>query len=99
MTALATPTPKPTNVAAPTASIAPTATVAPTAEPTPSAAPTAPPTAAPTPAPTHQTYTVVSGDTLGAIARQFGTTVQALMDLNGITDPGKLKIGQVLQIP
>jgi hypothetical protein len=97
-TALATPSSQPTD-AAPTVSIAPTATVELTPEPSPTAAPTVAPTAAPTPAPTHATYTVVSGDTLGAIARQFGTTVQALMDLNGITDPGKLKIGQVLQIP
>jgi len=99
VTALASPSPQPTDVAVPTVSVAPTASVAPTSESSPSAAPTIPPTAAPTPAPTHATYTVVSGDTLGAIAKQFGTTVQALMDLNGITDPGKLKIGQVLQIP
>ena len=47
----------------------------------------------------HRTYTVQSGDTLSAIAKQYSTTVQAIMDLNGITDPGRLKIGQVLQIP
>jgi LysM repeat protein len=99
VTALASPSPQPTTAAVPTVSIAPTPSVEPTPEPSATAAPTAPPTAAPTPAPTHATYTVVSGDTLGAIAKQFGTTVQALMDLNGITDPGKLKIGQVLQIP
>ena len=99
VTALASPTPEPTEVALATPSVEPTPTVAPTPEPSPSVAPTEAPTAAPTPAPSHATYTVLSGDTLGAIARQFGTTVQALVDLNGITDPGRLKIGQVLLIP
>jgi LysM repeat protein len=99
VTALASPSPQPTDVPVPTVSIAPTPSVAPTPEPSPTAAPSPSPTPAPTPAPTHATYTVVSGDTLGAIAKQFGTTVQALMDLNGITDPGRLSIGQVLQIP
>ena len=97
--ALATPTPEPTEVARATASLAPTPTLAPTPQPSPSVAPTEAATAAPTPAPSHATYTVQSGDTLGAIARQFGTTVQALVDLNGLTDPGRLKIGQVLLIP
>jgi hypothetical protein len=98
-TALGSPSPQPTEVALPTATIAPTPTAAPTPEASPSEVPTAAPTAAPTPAPSHATYTVQSGDTLSGIAKKFSTTVQALMDLNGITDPGRLKIGQVLQIP
>jgi LysM repeat protein len=45
--------------------------------------------AAPAPTPTVQansgTYTVQSGDTLSGIARQFGTTVDTLMQLNGLS--------------
>jgi hypothetical protein len=99
VTALASPSPQPTDVALPTATIEPTPTLAPTPEVTPSAAPTVAPTPELTPAPSHATYTVQSGDTLSRIAKQYGTTVQAIVDLNGITDPASLKIGQVLLIP
>jgi LysM repeat protein len=91
--ASATPTPEP--------SVSPTdaPTVAPTEAP--SIAPSAPPTAAPTAAPTpvYQTYIVKSGDTLERIARRFGTTVNAIMELNGLTDRNRLSIGQKLLIP
>ena len=43
-------------------------------------------------------YTVKSGDTLWLLARRFGTTVNAIMNLNGLTSD-LLNIGQVLQIP
>jgi LysM repeat protein len=79
----------------------PVATVALT--PQPSVAPSAPPSTAPTatPAAEHETYTVRSGDTLTAIARRFGTTVDAIAELNDIAaaDRNKLYIGQVLLIP
>jgi LysM repeat protein len=42
---------------------------------------------------------VVSGDTLSAIAGRYGTTVAALRELNNISDPSKLRVGQVLRIP
>jgi LysM repeat protein len=64
-----------------------------------------PPPASATPAPTaartaaQATYKVKSGDTLSGIAAEFGTTWQALAELNGIEDPGRLKVGQVLQLP
>lgn len=45
------------------------------------------------------TYTVRSGDTLSALATRFGTTVAALAALNGITDPNKIFVGQVLKLP
>ncbi|MFQ5966135.1 MAG: LysM peptidoglycan-binding domain-containing protein [Acidimicrobiia bacterium] len=45
------------------------------------------------------THTVKRGDWLGKIARQHGTTVQALVDANGLSNPNLIYIGQVLQIP
>lgn len=44
-------------------------------------------------------YTVRSGDTLFNIARNFGTTVNELVSLNGLTKPNDLAIGQNLFIP
>ncbi len=43
-------------------------------------------------------YTVRPGDTLWVIARRFGTTVEAIKNLNGLTSD-LLSIGQVLRIP
>lgn len=43
-------------------------------------------------------YTVQSGDTLWLIARRYGTTVDAIKNLNGLTSD-RLNIGQVLRIP
>ena len=43
-------------------------------------------------------YTVVSGDTLWLLAQRFGTTVDAIKTLNGLTSD-VLNIGQVLKIP
>ena len=45
------------------------------------------------------TYTVVSGDTLGAIASRFGTTVDAIVAANGLRNANSIAIGQVLTIP
>ena len=88
-----TPRPSPSPTVIPTSS--------PTAAPTPTPAPTSVPTVAPTPAPPppQQTYTVVEGDTLAAIAQRFGTSVEALQEANGIEDPDEIVIGQVLVIP
>ena len=44
-------------------------------------------------------YTVRPGDTLWAIAQRFGTTVQELVNLNGIADPDLIYPGQVLRLP
>jgi LysM repeat protein len=57
------------------------------------------PSVAPPPSSAPKTYKVRSGDTLGAIAREFGTTAKVLMELNGIDNPRLLHVGQVLQLP
>ena len=44
-------------------------------------------------------YRVEPGDNLGLIARQFGTTVETLMDLNDISNPRRLRAGQLLELP
>ena len=43
-------------------------------------------------------YTVVRGDTLSKIARQFGTTVSSLVELNNIINPDLIYPGQILII-
>lgn len=44
-------------------------------------------------------YTVVSGDTLSDIADNFGTTVAAIVQANGITNPNLIRVGQQLNVP
>jgi LysM repeat protein len=54
----------------------------------------------PSPSPTFTPYVVQAGQTLGAIARKFGVTVQAVLAANpDITDPDFLTAGQVILIP
>ncbi|MCC8034365.1 MAG: transglycosylase SLT domain-containing protein [Rikenellaceae bacterium] len=43
-------------------------------------------------------YRIKSGDTLGAIARKYGVTVNQLIKWNNITNPNKLRIGQRIEI-
>lgn len=45
------------------------------------------------------TYIVRPGDTLSEIAVRHGTTVQALVQANGITDANLIRVGQLLHIP
>jgi LysM repeat protein len=63
-----------------------------------SGAPAGAPASQPAPAATNRTHTVENGDTLYAIAGRFGTTVDAIAQANGLTDPDLLAIGQVLKI-
>lgn len=43
-------------------------------------------------------YVVNAGDTLYYIAQQFGTTIDALVENNNITDPNLIYPGQILRI-
>lgn len=45
------------------------------------------------------TYVVQAGDTMAAIARRFGTTVAELAQLNNITNPDRISVGQKLIVP
>lgn len=86
-------TPKPA-ASSDAASPAPARTLVPTDD-KPSAKPSA--SAKASAAPT--TYKVKRGDTLSTIAVKFGTTWQVLAELNHISDPGRLRVGQVLDLP
>jgi LysM repeat protein len=44
-------------------------------------------------------YEVQPGDTLFAIAERFGVDTNALMMLNGITNPDHIEAGQQLKLP
>jgi LysM repeat protein len=60
------------------------------------------PTPTPSPAPAARSYTVKSGDTLGAIARaMYGNAAKypLIAQANQITDPSRIWVGQVLTIP
>ena len=92
--------PTSTATAAPTTARAtepptPTATATPAATAT-DAVPTTPTTTA-TPAATE--YTVQPGDTLGAIAAQFGLTAEELAAYNDLADPDLIDVGAVLRLP
>ena len=67
-----------------------------TGGPQPTAAPQS--AAAPQPGATPSTYAVETGDTLFRISLRFETTVQALLDLNGLTNSDFIWVGQQLLI-
>ena len=46
-----------------------------------------------------RTITVVEGDTLEQLALRYRVDLQALIDLNGISDPTLLQVGEVLKLP
>ena len=86
----------------PAATEAPPAT--PTATPDPSQ-PTATPTPTKTPAATSTprpdgavVHVVREGDTLGAIATEYGLTVPEILALNGLADPNVVEVGQEIVI-
>jgi len=53
----------------------------------------------PTPRVNPDQHVVQSGDTLGTIAQQYGVSLEALMQANGLADPNLLSVGQTLDIP
>ena len=63
------------------------------AAPTPTATPVA------TPAPTPVVYVVKAGDQLDRDRGEYGVTVAAIQEANGITDPNRIFVGQKLKIP
>lgn len=46
-----------------------------------------------------QTHTVQNGENIWRISNKYKVSQEALMEMNQITDPTKLKIGQILKIP
>jgi len=92
------------HVIAPTATPVATATATPTPTATPRQTPTLArstlaPTATATPSPTPIIYVVQKGDNLIGIARHYRVPVALLQETNGVTDPRRLQIGQLLVIP
>lgn len=49
--------------------------------------------------PETEAYIVQKGDILSQIAVDFDTTTATLIELNGISNPDKLSVGQMLQVP
>jgi len=49
-------------------------------------------------APSQTSYTVSLGDTLTRIAARFNVTKQALIEINGLTDPDNILVGQVIKL-
>ena len=88
--------PPPPPAAAPGAPDVTTATAEPVAEPAPE------PVGEAAPEPSSRTYTVVSGDTMWAIAERFygdGSKYQVIADASGVDNPDLIHPGQVLTIP
>lgn len=52
-----------------------------------------------TAAPAARAYVVHPGDTLLGIALANGTSVTQLVQLNALTDPNRIRVGQTLQLP
>lgn len=59
----------------------------------------APPPPTPSPTPEPFIYVVREGDTLGGIAEEFGTSLDAIIAVNNLIDPNALRIGQQVEIP
>ncbi len=96
------PSPAPTHRSGPTPTLAPLIILfpppripgLPIASPTPDS-----PKALPTPRVEPGSHVVQSGDTLGSIAQQYGVSIEALMQANGLSDANLLSVGQALEIP
>jgi LysM repeat protein len=95
--------PPPPPAAEPAPEVAPVAVEKPAPAPEPAPEPAAPPPPPPPPPPpAPRTYTVVSGDTLWAIAERFygdGNKYMQIAQASGIANPDLIHPGQVLTIP
>ena len=87
-------TPTPARTPQP-ASPLPTAAASPTLSPAPEPTASLPPT----PAVTPLVHVVQQGESISLIAVQYGTTVEAIVDLNGLQNPNLIVPGQQLLIP
>lgn len=85
--------------AAPAASPAPELTPYFTRTPFSAPSGTIPPSQTPAPTPTPAIYTIARNDTLSAIAKKFGITVEALLAANPGMIPQALAVGQTITIP
>jgi LysM repeat protein len=81
------------------AALAATATPQPTDSPTSTPADTATATATASPRPAVVQHIVQPNQTIGAIALLYGTTVDAILKANNISDPRLVRAGQTLIIP
>lgn len=54
---------------------------------------------APGVAPKVVTHVVRAGESISSIGRQYGVSPQALIQANGLSNPNRLSVGQVLIIP
>ncbi len=97
------PVPVPTPTRSPVPTFTPTSTPRPTAILMPSRPTTATPPVTATPkgtlGPIVRTHMVLPGETLVTIAEKYGVTVEAIEELNGLTNPDIIEEGQELLIP
>jgi LysM repeat protein len=93
-------TPEPTLTPEPPPTPEPTLTPEPPPTPEPPLTPEPTLTPEPPPLPADFTeYTVKSGDILSRIARNHGVTLDSIQKANGVINPDKIKVGDVLKIP
>ena len=53
----------------------------------------------PAPTPVHQVYVVKKGDSVYKIAKRYGTTMEAIILANNLSNPNLIYPGQILLIP
>lgn len=91
----ASPTPRST----PIVTLAPGETAGPTEEATIQLRRTPTPTTVITPEPSPFEHTIARGENLTYIAGLYCTTVEAIQALNGISNPNRIQVGQVILVP
>jgi ABC-type uncharacterized transport system involved in gliding motility auxiliary subunit len=91
--------PSPTAPATPSPSPEPSPTAQDTPGPSPEPSPAPPVEASPQPEATPIVHTMTSGETVRAIARQYGVTVAQIVALNQLEDRNLILVGQTLLIP